>query len=198
MQQGRLEDAEAESRITLALDPKIAIAHSTLGQILYVHQRHDDALAELRRAIELDPSNSSLHANLGTALRDLGQDSDAVAEYRKAVALDPGSPIFHALLGVLLSAKAEAGEAATEFHRALELDPRLAGDLSDSADYFMERAAKIGSSDLTNATLIDACWLLVAASRLAPTQDYSPALRRIDDKLTGPQHCPPHQAPAMP
>ncbi|MBV8456137.1 MAG: hypothetical protein JO122_05935, partial [Acetobacteraceae bacterium] len=38
---------------------------------------------------------------------------------------------------------------------------------------------------------VDACWLLVAASRLSPTGDYSAALQRINDKLAGVQHCPP-------
>jgi hypothetical protein len=48
----------------------------------------------------------------------------------------------------------------------------------------MERGAQVGSADEAGPTLIDACWLLVSASHLAPASaEYWTAIRQIDEKL---------------
>jgi tetratricopeptide (TPR) repeat protein len=188
--QGKLDAAETESRTAVALDPKFALAHDARGAILYVYKRHDEGLTELRRAAELDPHNSVIHAHLGAVLRDLGYREDAIAEYRKAIALDQSSALVHAFLRVLLP---DGAESAAELHRAIQVDPGLARDLSNTAGDTIDRATKIASPDFVKANLIDACWMLVAASRLSPSSDYSAELRRINDKLAGVQHCPPDQ-----
>jgi tetratricopeptide (TPR) repeat protein len=132
-----------------------------------------------------------MHARYGTMLRDLGRREDAIVEYRRAIALDDGQAIYHALVGTLLFDLAQNDAAMIEFRRALELDPKLAGDLDTTANSLINPASHVRSADMANANLIDACWMVVTASHLAPADvDYSPAMRRINGKLQGQHHCP--------
>ena len=122
-------------------------------------------------------------ARLGTMFRDLGRREDAIAEYRRAITLDADQAILHALIGAMLSDTAQNDVAKSEFRRALELDPKLPAELGTFANSLIDQASLNGSADLANAALLDACWMLVTASQLAPANDdYSTMMRQLDRK----------------
>ena len=50
-----LREADQASKKALELDPELAQAHASRGQVLSVSQKHDDAEAEFEAAIRLDP-----------------------------------------------------------------------------------------------------------------------------------------------
>ena len=68
---GRLEEAAAQCRRALSLDPGFLAAHGNLGVIAAGMDRLDEAKAALRRALDLDPSQPDLRLNLGIILNRL-------------------------------------------------------------------------------------------------------------------------------
>jgi Flp pilus assembly protein TadD len=65
---GQLDEAVAELRKAIDLDPKHAKAHAMLGQALWGKYDAVGAMAELQKAIALDPKLSTAHGVLGEVL----------------------------------------------------------------------------------------------------------------------------------
>ena len=89
--QGRLDEAIAEYRTALRLNPNLAPAHASLGAALSRQGKLDEAIAEYRRRSASSPicSRPTAHTNLGDALRDQGKLDEAIAEFRAALRLKP-------------------------------------------------------------------------------------------------------------
>jgi Tfp pilus assembly protein PilF len=125
---GQWDEAVAEYRQAIALDPRLAPGHNNLGAILCDHQRdYDGAIACFTTAIALNPREAWAHYNLANALKGKGRRDEAVDEYRQALALDPKSARAHTNLGSALHAKGRTDEAMAEFRQAIALDPKDGG-----------------------------------------------------------------------
>jgi TolB-like protein/Tfp pilus assembly protein PilF len=85
---GRFDDAIAEGKRAVELDPLSLVINSDLGVNYYYARRYDDAIAQLRKTLEMDPGYYFAHINLGQALEMKGARDAAIAEYRKARALN--------------------------------------------------------------------------------------------------------------
>jgi TolB-like protein/Tfp pilus assembly protein PilF len=81
---GRFEEAIAEGRRAVELDPLSPIINADLGTTFYYAQRYDESAAQLRKTLELDPTFFYAHFNLGIALQAKGDLPGAIAEYEKA------------------------------------------------------------------------------------------------------------------
>jgi tetratricopeptide (TPR) repeat protein len=92
---GQRDEAIAEFRKAIEIDPKLAAAHSNLGVVLLDPGQRDKAIAEFRKAIQLDPKVAAAHAALGLVLALRGQRDEAVAESRNAIQLDPKLAVAH-------------------------------------------------------------------------------------------------------
>ena len=77
---GRLDDAEAAYRRTLALRPDYANAHSNLGVVLQRQDKFDEAIAAYNAALRLQPRHAEALSNLGAALREIGEMDKAVED----------------------------------------------------------------------------------------------------------------------
>jgi serine/threonine-protein kinase len=82
--QGKLDEAVAELREAIRLQPDFAPAHSNLGTALRAQGKVAEAVAEHREAIRLQPDYAIAHANLGLALQLQGDLDGALAELRAA------------------------------------------------------------------------------------------------------------------
>jgi len=129
--QHKIEEAIAECRKAIELNPRFANPHSTLGIVLTGQHKTEEAIAEHRKAITLDPHNGWRHEALGNALRDQGKTDEAIAEereataeYLKAIELDPRDAYAHTGLGNALSEQGKTDEAIADYREAIELDPR--------------------------------------------------------------------------
>jgi tetratricopeptide (TPR) repeat protein len=78
---GRMEEAEASYRRTVALNPGFAQAHNNLGAALAALDRGEEAEACYRRALALKPDLASAHMNLGIARLRLGDFEQGWREY---------------------------------------------------------------------------------------------------------------------
>ncbi len=86
------EEAIAEVRKAIELDPRNADSHNNLGLALSYQGMTAEAIVEYRRAIELDPRDALPHRNLAIVLRDLGKIDEADAEDQKAKELGAKHP----------------------------------------------------------------------------------------------------------
>src|SRR5262245_12080641 len=73
----------------IGLNPKVPVAHNSLGNALMDLKRPAEALASFDKAIALRPDDAVPHYNRGNALRDLKRPAEALASFDKAIALKP-------------------------------------------------------------------------------------------------------------
>ena len=118
------DSAERAARRSIALDPRSAEAHASLGEIL-ANGRWDwaGADAEFRTAIALDPDYATAHQWYGELLAGLDQIPRALAEGQLSVRLDPLAPVMANAYGMSLYSARRYPEAIRQFQRALALEP---------------------------------------------------------------------------
>src|SRR6266852_3373167 len=115
---GRFEEAIAEGKRAIELDPLSPIINADLGQNLYNARRYDEAIAQLRKTLEIDPTFYYAHFNLGIALQLKGDVPAAIAEYTKAQQLS--DDLFVQVL--LAAAKAQSGDKDPAIQMLAELE----------------------------------------------------------------------------
>jgi serine/threonine protein kinase/Tfp pilus assembly protein PilF len=115
---GRFEEAIAEGKRAIELDPLSPIINTDLGQNLYTARRYDEAIAQLRKTLEIDPTFYYAHYNLGMALQRKGDVPAAIAEYTKAQQLS--DDLFVQVL--LAAAKAQSGDKDAAIQMLAELE----------------------------------------------------------------------------
>lgn len=86
---GELEKAIAEYKQALAINPKSAQIHHSLGFDLAQKGELNDAIAEYRAAIQLDPTLPEAHNHLGVALAREGALDQAIAQFEAELKLNP-------------------------------------------------------------------------------------------------------------
>ena len=118
---GRTKDAEAAYRKALALDDRLAEAHSALGAIYALNRSFAQAMAELNAAVSLDPSAPHFRNNLGYAYYLQGKSAEAVANFEAAAALDPANARTWNNLGLALTQLGRGEQAERAFARATAL-----------------------------------------------------------------------------
>jgi tetratricopeptide (TPR) repeat protein len=81
---GRIDEAIAELKKALELDPLNLVMHAHLGLTYYLARRFDDALKQLQKTIEMDPGVPIAHAHLAGLYEHLGKYEEAITEGGKA------------------------------------------------------------------------------------------------------------------
>jgi predicted TPR repeat methyltransferase len=127
---GRLRQAEALYRESVAADPAHADALHWLGVLLHQAGQRDEAIAMLQRAADLRPRDAAVQHNLGQACFAAGQSGDAIAALERAVELEPNRAESLVALAHTRLAQRHDGDADTAIH--LFQRARAAG--LDSAD----------------------------------------------------------------
>jgi serine/threonine protein kinase/tetratricopeptide (TPR) repeat protein len=77
---GRLEEAIAEMKIALSLDPLSLAMNANFGRVLYWARRYDQALQQLNKTIEMEPSYMPAHYFKIEVYEQLGMYNDAIEE----------------------------------------------------------------------------------------------------------------------
>jgi TolB-like protein/DNA-binding winged helix-turn-helix (wHTH) protein len=111
---------KAAAEKALALDPNLADAHRTLGDVKSSYDWNwQGAEREYRRAVELDPNNALAHEYLGGHLVSMGRTKEGLDEQQRAQELDPAG--WH-MEGALYLAR-QYDEAISLFTGHLNIDP---------------------------------------------------------------------------
>lgn len=120
LQQGRVDEASAALRQTLAAQPRNAQAHQLLCRAYYAQETADAAIHECELAASNDPSNSVTQMWLGRAY---------------------GMKASHAnpLIAFSLARKVHSA-----FERAVQLDPQNIQAMSDLGEFYVDAPAIVG------------------------------------------------------
>jgi adenylate cyclase len=115
---GRFDQAIAETKRAVELDPLSPIINTDRAYPLYYARRYDEAMAQSKKAIELDPAFFYSRQILGMILQAKGDLAAAIPEFEKARQLS-GDPLH---LSLLAAAKTKMGDKNIAQQALAELD----------------------------------------------------------------------------
>jgi tetratricopeptide (TPR) repeat protein len=81
---GRFEEAEAEIKTAIDLEPASALNHRLYGMVLYFARRFDESIVENQRAVEIDADFRTAYWALVEAYRMKGDDDKAFEWFLRA------------------------------------------------------------------------------------------------------------------
>jgi len=142
-QEEALSKAKAAAIKAIAIDERLAEAHTTLGLISLQHDWDwPESEKHFKRALELNPNYSVARDFYGDGyLWSVDKKEEAIAELYKAHALDPLSLIIATDLAKHLCFAGQYGEGIEEFRKVLEADPDFV-----QAHYYLSRAYALRGS----------------------------------------------------
>jgi len=106
------------------IDPTLAEAHASLGNVLLVFEwDFAGAEREFRRATDLNPAYPYAHQWYAELLSCTGRHEESIQQNHAAVELEPFASILHVNLGLSYMAARRYSDAEQEFHKTLDMDP---------------------------------------------------------------------------
>jgi serine/threonine protein kinase/Tfp pilus assembly protein PilF len=122
------KEAGAKARVAaekaVEIDPALAEAHASLGNVLLVFDwDFAHAEGEFRRAIDLNPSYPYAHQWYGELLFCVGRNEESIQQDRKAVELEPSASIFRLNLALSYMFAGRYPDADREIRKTLDMDP---------------------------------------------------------------------------
>jgi serine/threonine protein kinase/Tfp pilus assembly protein PilF len=107
----------------LGADPRLAEAHTCLGNLYNDTGHYDRAVDEFNRALAVDNTSVQALFGLGQAYRGLGKTAEVEEIYRKAIAARPQYWAVYNWLGKFYAGEARYAEAVPMFQKVTELTP---------------------------------------------------------------------------
>ena len=117
------KQAEAAYLQAIEIDPRLANAHTNLGNLRYRRGRTEEARALYCKALEVDPHQPEAHYNLGFLAFEAGQAAEAVPLFRKALEYDASFSDAHFNLAMALEETGESSPARAHWEAYLALEP---------------------------------------------------------------------------
>ena len=108
---GRPDEALAEIKRALELDPLSLAINANVGWVLYYARRYDEAIEQCLKTLEMDSTFALAHHRLGSAYVQKGMYGEAIAEFQKAMTYSDEHPTAIAALGHAYAASGNRGEA---------------------------------------------------------------------------------------
>lgn len=155
----RWDDADAEFRRAIALDPEYALARHWYGEFLGLMGRYDEAVAHLRRAVALEPQSLAIQSDLIQPLLRAGRVAEARAVVEAAAAFNPNWHFIPYRMADVLEAEGRESESVESRWRwmllsgaTLEAVDRLRAAYYAGGMTAMTRAEIAGYLDTETAT----------------------------------------------
>src|SRR5205085_5256168 len=126
--QNRLNEAQAEAEMAVALDRNNELALKQLGQIMLFQGDPAAGIPHLEKAIRLNPRGPNLWSiqwPLGQCRLLLGEVDEAIALFRKACAANPNAYYVYLNLSGALGLQGDLDEARSALAEALRLKPEV-------------------------------------------------------------------------
>jgi tetratricopeptide (TPR) repeat protein len=115
---GRPEEAEAEYRVALRLDPAYVPAWVNLVDLYRLLGRDDEGERVIREALEIVPEVAALHHTHGLLLVRLGRTPEALAALKWAARLEPENARYRYVYAVALNSTGDIVGALRELEDA--------------------------------------------------------------------------------
>jgi TolB-like protein/DNA-binding winged helix-turn-helix (wHTH) protein/Tfp pilus assembly protein PilF len=98
-QTGRLNEAIAETKVTLDLDPLSIDNNDTLGVEFFLARQYDQAIEQEGKVLELDPTFIDAYYFRGVSYLKKSMYNEGMTEFQKAVLISPGDTVALTGLG---------------------------------------------------------------------------------------------------
>lgn len=115
------QEAGAEFRRAIELDPRYATAHQWYAFLLASQGHFEEALIEGHTAQELDPASVSVRRSLGYVYFYARRFEQAKYHLERAIAMNPVAEESYRVLGLILTVAGEHAEAERVLREALEM-----------------------------------------------------------------------------
>jgi serine/threonine protein kinase/Tfp pilus assembly protein PilF len=181
--------AEYAARRALEIDPRMAEAHASLGQIHSNQFRWKSAEKEFRQSIALNPNYAQGRTWYALVLGVTGQPERALDQLRKAGTLDPLSPHVAANTGRCLIELRDFEGGIAQGKKALEMNPDFSdgylvlgrgyeyqGDYQRAAEAY-QRMAEVPGPPLAGRAALARAWV-----KLGRTAEAQAALRELEER----------------
>ena len=109
-----------------ALDPRLPLAHSLLGEIHLFQSQVQEAISDFQQELAIDPGNAGTYYKLADAYSRIQQFDDSERLLQRSIWLDPTSTGPYVLMGKVLEKKGEPELAVRALQRATSMDPNNA------------------------------------------------------------------------
>ncbi|UCH63889.1 MAG: tetratricopeptide repeat protein, partial [Fidelibacterota bacterium] len=123
-QMGRFDEAIAETKRGMELDPFNPLMSASLGWTYFVARRYDEAIGHLKKVVELAPDLAMTHIWLSWSYLMTELYGEAIDEAEQAFSLDP-NPITIAFLAYAYGASGRRDEALNLLDSLLALSTQL-------------------------------------------------------------------------
>ena len=120
----RLDDAAAEYKRALELDPKSTGVRRSLADLNRAAGKTEEALALYRQQIEVQPNDKPARAGIVLSLLDLGRKDEAKAELEKALQSDPKNLSLLSGAAYWFAAHNDSDQALELGSKAIAIEPR--------------------------------------------------------------------------
>ncbi len=168
LRRGRAQEAEAEYRAALKLNPQFAAGYINLADLHRRANREEEGISTLRDGLSNVAQNAPIHHALGLALvRTKAPQDEAIETLARAAALAPDNPQYGYVHGVALHSAGRIADALGVLKDTLSRHPghretlvalvgyeQEAGDKAAALRY-AERLSEIMPEDATLRRLID-------------------------------------------
>jgi serine/threonine protein kinase/tetratricopeptide (TPR) repeat protein len=121
---GRHEEALAETKQALLLDPVSLIINTVYGKYLLYAGQDDSAIGQIRKTLDMDANFAYAHYILGEAYVRKGAFAEAIAEFQTATNLSPNITLYKGGLGHAYARAGQRAEARKLLSELKELSQR--------------------------------------------------------------------------
>jgi serine/threonine protein kinase/TolB-like protein/Tfp pilus assembly protein PilF len=121
---GRFEEAIAENKRSIELDPLSLVINTTLRQTFCYARQYDQVMDQYRKTLELDPHFRPTHFFLGNAYVQESMDKEAIAEFQSVLAIAPEAPFALSGLAYAYAVAGRRAEAEKVLDQLKELAKR--------------------------------------------------------------------------
>ena len=118
---GRRDEALAQMKRALELDPLSLIINTLAGWVYYRARNYDQAIAELQRTLEMDPNFVPAHLFLGWSYLQKGLYKEAVSEFESAKQFSESDTVALAGLGHVYAKAGQTSKARKVLSELKEL-----------------------------------------------------------------------------
>ncbi len=108
---GRIEEAIAENKRAVELDPLSPIDNWALGDAFYHARQYDQTIDQERRTLEIDPNFIPALDALGLTYLQKAMFKEGLAEIEKALMIAPGNTVSLAMLGYAYAVSGRRADA---------------------------------------------------------------------------------------
>lgn len=133
---GKLDEAEAYCRKTLAAAPDDPAQYLNLGAVLEAGKDLNGARAIYEKALQIAPNHPKILNNLGKLLHQQGLLTRGLELIEKAIHIEPNYPLALNNLGVIYSEQGDLEGAGTCLEKSVHLDPGNANALYNLAGLY--------------------------------------------------------------